>query len=226
MLVILDAKRGDIGVSAEHYAAAAVNLGAHAITVNAYLGPETVEPYLAAGLGVFILVRTSNPGSDAVQSPALADGRSVASMMGDHVRTLGRASESAGSAAYSVPSNPSRPIAPTAQQALTRAEGSALPALSQVGAVVGATKAAEGESLRRLMPDTPFLVPGYGAQGGTADDVRRLLRPGARTPAHAGVIVNSSRAVLYPPTPDPARWQHSIAAAARALVADLASILP
>lgn len=217
LLVILDAKRGDIGVSADHYAAAAANLGAHAITVNAYLGPETVEPYLAAGLGVFILVRTSNPGSDIVQSHTIADGRSVAAMMADHVRTLGaRATGSAGSAAYSVQNNPSRPNSPT---------NSTLAPLSPVGAVVGATKAAEGELLRQLMPDTPFLVPGYGAQGGTADDVRRLLRPGSRTPADAGVIVNSSRAVLYPPTPDPARWQNAIADAARALVTDLAQIL-
>src|SRR5205807_2349529 len=76
--VVLDAKRGDIGVSAEHYAAAAARSGAHAITVNAYLGPSTVEPYLAFGLGVFVLVRTSNPDSDAVQAARLADGRIIA----------------------------------------------------------------------------------------------------------------------------------------------------
>lgn len=201
-LVILDAKRGDIGVSAEHYAAAAVNLGAHAITVNAYLGPETVEPYLAAGLGVFILVRTSNPGSDIVQSHALADGRSIAEMMAQHVNSLGRPAAGADRAS----DHP--PLAP----------------LSPVGAVVGATKAAEGPALRRLMPNAPFLVPGYGAQGGTADDVRRLLRPGSRTPADAGVVVNASRAVLYP-APHADGWQAGIAQAARAFAEDLQRIL-
>jgi len=83
LLVILDAKRGDIGISAEHYAAAATRLGADAITVNAYLGPSTIEPYLAASLGVFILVRTSNPDSNAVQSLELVDGRSVAELLAD-----------------------------------------------------------------------------------------------------------------------------------------------
>lgn len=194
LLVILDAKRGDIGISGEHYAAAAAALGAHAITVNAYLGPETVEPYLAAGLGVFVLVRTSNPGSDVVQGRALSDGRTVAGMMAQHVELLGRSRGHRG-------------------------------VLSSVGAVVGATKAAEGRALRELMPDTPFLVPGYGAQGGTADDVRTLVRPGATGPATAGVVVNSSRAVLYPPTPDPARWREAIAGAAAALVADLATVV-
>jgi orotidine-5'-phosphate decarboxylase len=202
MLVILDAKRGDIGVSAEHYAAAAASLGAHAVTVNAYLGPETVEPYLAAGLGVFVLVRTSNPGSDAVQSCPLRDGGDVAEMMARHVDALGR-SRAAG--AHAPPSNTPAPLSP-------------------VGAVVGATKAGQGPALRRLMPDTPFLVPGYGAQGGTADDVRRLLRPGAAGPAQGGVIVNSSRGVLYPTAADPARWRESIAAAASAFVDDIARL--
>lgn len=194
LVVILDAKRGDIGVTAEHYAAAARGLGADAITVSAYLGPETVEPYLAAGLGVFVLVRTSNPGSDVVQSRALAEGGTVAEMMAGHVRALGTGRPAPGG-------------------------------LSSVGAVVGATQAAEGPALRRLMPDTPLLIPGYGAQGGTAEDVRRLVRPGFRSPAEAGVIVNASRSVLYPAAPDPASWQGAIADAARALVADLAAVV-
>ncbi|MEM9065284.1 MAG: orotidine-5'-phosphate decarboxylase [Planctomycetota bacterium] len=89
LLVILDAKRGDIGVSARHYAAAASSMGVDAITVNGYLGAETVEPYLEAGLGVFVLVRTSNPGSDDVQSRTLADGQTVAEMMSQQVACLG-----------------------------------------------------------------------------------------------------------------------------------------
>lgn len=90
LAVILDAKRGDIGVSARHYAAAATNLGAHAITVNAYLGMETIEPYLDEGLAVFVLVRTSNPGSADVQDVPLRSGGTLAMHVGQLVAELGR----------------------------------------------------------------------------------------------------------------------------------------
>lgn len=87
--VVLDAKRGDIGISAAHYAEAVRGLGADAVTVNAYLGLGTVMPYLEAGLGVFVLVRTSNPDSDEVQSERLASGETVAERLAGLVRTLG-----------------------------------------------------------------------------------------------------------------------------------------
>lgn len=190
LIVILDAKRGDIGISARHYAAAAKSMGADAITVNAYLGPETVEPYLDAGLGVFVLVRTSNPGSDAVQSCALADGRSVAEMMADHVRGLG-----SGRVGVS--------------------------GLSDVGAVVGATKSADARALRERMPDAVFLVPGYGAQGGSADDIRAMLRPGEPAPS-AGVLVTASRSVIYAGAGDD--WRGSVRGAAEQLRDDLSSL--
>ncbi len=90
LAVILDAKRGDIGISARHYAAAAAGLGAHAITVNAYLGIETIEPYLEAGLAVFVLVRTSNPGSADVQDVPLRSGGTLAMHVGQLVAELGR----------------------------------------------------------------------------------------------------------------------------------------
>ncbi|MEO1279251.1 MAG: orotidine-5'-phosphate decarboxylase [Planctomycetota bacterium] len=89
LAVILDAKRGDIGISATHYAAAAASLGAHAVTVNAYLGMETVEPYLDAGLAIFVLVRTSNPGSTDVQDVTVRGGGTVAMHMGRLVSELG-----------------------------------------------------------------------------------------------------------------------------------------
>ncbi len=180
LVVILDAKRGDIGVSARHYAAAAVGMGAHAITVNAYLGPETVEPYLDAGLGVFVLVRTSNPGSDAVQSRVLRDDRTVAEMMADHVAALGE--RYMGENGY-----------------------------SSVGAVVGATKAGDTEALRARMPRQFFLVPGFGAQGGTVETVRGLVdgRGG-------GVLVSASRSVIYAGEPDGADWRASVRSAASA----------
>jgi len=194
LLVILDAKRGDIGISATHYAAAAAALGAHALTVNAYLGPETVEPYLEAGLGVFVLVRTSNPDSDAVQSSPLEDGRTVAEMMADLVTTLG---------------------------ASRRGERG----LSDVGAVVAATKPADAASLRARMPDTPFLVPGFGAQGGSSETIRGLRRPAG----DGGLLVSASRSVIYPDAarPDTAGrpvqddWREQVRAAARSMAASL-----
>ncbi|MCC7409854.1 MAG: orotidine-5'-phosphate decarboxylase, partial [Phycisphaeraceae bacterium] len=92
LIVILDAKRGDIGISAEHYAAGqladtayadlAKPPGPDAITVSGYLGPDTLKPFIdvarAQGKGIFTLVRTSNPQSDAIQNHPLADGRTVA----------------------------------------------------------------------------------------------------------------------------------------------------
>jgi len=196
LVVILDAKRGDIGVSAAHYAAAVTRLGADAVTANAYLGPSTVEPFLDAGLGVFVLVRTSNPDSDAVQARELAAGGTVAAMMASLVRTLGR--DRLGACG-----------------------------LSDAGAVVGATKAADGRMLRERMPEQVFLVPGYGAQGGTADDVRTLFRAGAKTVGVCGVVVNASRSVLYPDDPDePGEWQRAVAGAAERFGADLRRVVP
>ncbi|HRQ71469.1 MAG TPA: orotidine-5'-phosphate decarboxylase [Phycisphaerales bacterium] len=190
LIVVLDAKRGDIGTTAEHYAAAAVGLGADAVTVSGYLGPETVKPFLEAGLGVFVLVRTSNPGSDAVQSARLEDGRTVAEMMADHVAALGAGRRGARG-------------------------------LSDAGAVVGATKPADGAALRARMPDVPILVPGYGAQGGTADDVRALVRDGARTPGERGVLVNASRSVIYAAPREREGWQAAVGRAAREMAEDL-----
>lgn len=190
--VILDAKRGDIGTTAEHYAEAALTLGADAITVNAYLGPETVKPYLEAGLGVFALVRTSNPDSDEVQSCALEDGRSVAQMMAGHVAAIGR------------------------EQVGERG-------MSDVGAVVGLTKAADGAALREIMPEQVFLVPGYGVQGGGASDLAPLLT-GKGVPGR-GVIVNASRSVIYARVEGGERWQDAVRRAAQSMREDLSSAL-
>lgn len=91
LIVLHDAKRGDIGISAEHYAAATFeSLGAQWITASPYLGRETIEPYLARG-GVFVLVRTSNPGADDLQTQCLQDGRTIADATADMVRELGAA---------------------------------------------------------------------------------------------------------------------------------------
>lgn len=190
LLVLLDAKRGDIGVTAEHYAAAAFDgaHGADALTVSGYLGPDTVEPFIRPGKGLFVLVRTSNPGSDAVQSLKLADGRTVGEMMADTVAALGKGRMGARG-------------------------------LSDIGAVVGATKASDGRALRQRMPNQVFLVPGYGAQGGTLDDVRELVRAGASRAGDLGVLVNASRSVIYAFKGE--AWEEEIRAAAEGFVREL-----
>jgi orotidine-5'-phosphate decarboxylase len=186
LVVVWDAKRGDIATSASHYAAAAKGLKADAITVSAYLGASGVTPFLDEGLGVFALVRTSNPDSDEVQGRRLADGRSVGEAMAVLVAKLGELRMGACG-------------------------------LSALGAVVGATKAAEGAALRWLMPRQVFLVPGYGAQGGTAEDIRALVRAGAKSPGDAGVLVTASRSIIYAKPAQGQGWEAAIRGAAERL---------
>ncbi len=200
LLVLLDAKRGDIGVTAEHYAAAVFDgpASADAVTYSGYLGADTIEPMLRAGKGVFVLVRTSNPGSDAFQSLQLTDGRTIAEAMADVVHGLG-------------------------------ATRRGMCGMADVGAVVGATKSAEAAALRKRMPDTMFLIPGYGAQGGTIEDIRPALRPGANksSPATMGVLVTASRSVIYPQLPKgaaSANWRLAVGAAAKSLVTELRAL--
>lgn len=169
--VILDAKRGDIGSTAAHYGHMAfggapdldggrcAGIGADWLTVNGYLGSDGVEPVLAAGGGVFVLVKTSNPGSGELQDLELTDGGTVADRMAERVAAWG-------------------------------AERVGRSGLSDVGAVVGATYPEHAVALRERMPDTIFLVPGYGAQGASAADAVAGRRPDGR-----GVLVSSSRGI-------------------------------
>lgn len=170
LVVILDAKRGDIGSSSEHYAAGllAGDHNADALTVNSYLGIDGLEPFIATaardGKGLFVLVRTSNPGGDALQGLALKDGRSVADAVAQIM--AGAGAVHVGNEGYSL-----------------------------LGAVVGATKAADAVRLRELMPQQIFLVPGFGAQGGKADDVRACFR--ASKTGRGGAIITASRSVIF-----------------------------
>ncbi len=146
--VILDAKRGDIGISASHYAAAAIADGpCDWVTVNPYLGIDGIEPFLDAGLGVFCLVRTSNPSGDVIQQQPLRDGRTVAESIADILHTLG-------------------------EKYMGKSGWSAL------GAVVGATKPIEALALRERMPQAIFLMPGIGAQGATPRMVENCFADG------------------------------------------------
>jgi len=89
LCVILDAKRGDIGSSAAHYAAGAASMGADLITCSPYMGRSSIEPFLEAGLGVFALCRTSNPDADELQSLAVEDGGTVATKTAEMITGLG-----------------------------------------------------------------------------------------------------------------------------------------
>lgn len=155
--LILDAKRGDIGDTAALYAREAFErYGAHAVTVNPYLGTDSLEPFLShAGRGVIVLCRTSNAGSGEFQS-GLVEGAPLYER-----------------------------VARTAKDVWARR--------GEVALVVGATYPDELARVRSIVGDMALLVPGIGAQGG---DVAAVVRAG-RDSSGYGLIVNSSRAVLY-----------------------------
>jgi len=175
MLVIGDAKRNDIGSTAEAYAAGHLGsvdifgtptsiVNADALTVTPYLGTDGIAPFTKVcesdGKGIFVLVRTSNPSADEIQGQTVGD-----QLMDEHVATL---VEGWG-------------------RGLIGANG-----FSSVGAVVGATYPEEAKALRNIMPNQIFLVPGYGAQGGDADSVKNCFHSNG-----TGAIVNSSRDIIF-----------------------------
>ena len=195
LVAILDAKRGDIGISAGHYAAAFLgpDAPADALTVHSYLGGDSLQPFIEAaaahGRGLFPMVRTSNPGGEMLQALKLADGRDISEAVADLVAELGDGH--VGASGYSL-----------------------------VGAVVGATKPQAAAALRRRMARQIFLVPGFGAQGGTPADVRACFH-GDTT----GAIVSASRSVLYAFENAPGDWRHAVADAARRFADDVAAAI-
>lgn len=207
LIVICDAKRGDIGTTAEAYARAylagadpqAAPWHADALTVNPYLGRDTLEPFVKVardrGAGIYVLVKTSNPGSASFQDRQ-ADGQTIYRHVAGVVEEL-------------------------ASQTATDGYGS-------VGAVVGATYPQELAELRAAMPHAPLLVPGYGSQGGAAADVAAAFDP-----AGLGALVNNSRGINFAyrsaPYTDqfgPARWEAAAEAATRNMISDLAKHTP
>jgi orotidine-5'-phosphate decarboxylase len=192
LIVILDAKRGDIGISAEHYAAGAFENGdasADWITINSYLGVDGITPFLKQGHGAFALVRTSNPGGDEIQSAKLEGGETVA---GHVAAIVARVGESVlGSSGYSA-----------------------------LGAVIGATKREDAARLRERMPRQIFLVPGYGAQGGTMEDILPCFNADGR-----GAIVTASRSVIFAFQQSESDWAASIGRAAAGFAAEVAGAL-
>jgi orotidine-5'-phosphate decarboxylase len=173
LLVFADGKRGDISVSAAAYAQALVGstptpfgdapgLGADAFTANPLLGIDALAPLVdgarAAGAGVFVLVRTSNPGAADVEDLELAAGGTVWERLARIVAELGDAGPPG--------------------------------ALADIGAVVGATEPRHVARMRELMPRTPFLLPGIGAQGGRVEDLAPAWAAG-----RAGGLVSASRSI-------------------------------
>ncbi|WP_125152854.1 orotidine-5'-phosphate decarboxylase [Clostridium rectalis] len=164
-IVISDIKRGDIANTAKMYAKAHFegDFETDFITLNPYMGMDTIKPYLSYvrndEKGIFTLVRTSNEGAKDIEYISSIDSKRVYEIVSDKVETLGK--EYLGQCGY-----------------------------SSIGGVIGCTHVDEALKLRNNMKTTFFLIPGYGAQGGTADDVALYLKDGN------GGVVNSSRGIL------------------------------
>lgn len=159
--VVLDAKRGDIGATAEQYAREAFErYGADAVTLNPYMGFDSIAPFLEwKDRGVILLCRTSNPGGSDLQFLKVGAGGKQVPLY-QHVARL--ASEEWNTS-------------------------------GQCALVVGATFPQELAQVREIVGDMPLLVPGIGAQGG---DIQATVAAG-RTVSGTGMMINSSRAILY-----------------------------
>jgi orotidine-5'-phosphate decarboxylase len=199
LLVVLDAKRNDIGSTAEAYARGYLGAlspwGADALTVNPYMGDDSLQPFVetarANSAGIFVLVKTSNPGGAQFQD-LLAAHKPIYRHVALHVATL--ATADAGQSGYGT-----------------------------TGAVVGATYPDQLVELRELMPHSWLLIPGYGSQGGNARDVAAGFRDDG-----LGAIVNNSRGIIFahsrPEYKDrfgEGSWQEAVEAATRDMIAQL-----
>jgi orotidine-5'-phosphate decarboxylase len=201
LIVILDGKRNDIGSTAAGYAEAylgrgtASAWGCDALTVSPYLGDDSLTPFVDAAeareAGIFVLVKTSNPGGKRFQD-LIAGGAPLYRQVADYVESLAAATASAGG-------------------------------YGAVGAVVGATYPQQLAELRTAMPHTWLLIPGFGAQGGTAKDCAAALD--ARG---LGAIVNNSRGIIFAHARNEykdrfgaPRWQEAVEAATRAMIEQL-----
>jgi orotidine-5'-phosphate decarboxylase len=191
LLVIADAKRGDVDSTARGYATAFLERRgarpplADALTVNPYLGGDSLEPFFDAarreGGGVFCLVKTSNAGGADVQDVPLADGRPLWQHVASLVESWGEGD--AGGSGF-----------------------------SSVGAVVGATFPREVTDARRLMPHAVLLLPGIGAQGGRPAELEAAFSAGP-----ASALVSASRSVIYASGDD---WRAAARAEAGRLAAE------
>ncbi len=175
-LVIMDAKRGDIGSTSQAYANSYLGKDApfpsDALTVNPWLGIDSLEPFFKkayeTGSGLFILVHTSNKGSKDIQEIPLATGIKC----------------------YEHLANILKPFVEKFRGSL---------GLSSIGVVSGATFREEALELRKLLPIAPFLIPGYGAQGASANDAcAALLQDTKYLNLLNFGLINASRSILFP----------------------------
>lgn len=193
LIVIADAKRGDIGSTAQAYADGYLGKDSpvDALTVNPYLGSDGVVPFteLCAknNKGIYVLVKTSNKSSGELQDLAVGD-----ESVHEHLAQL---------------------VESWAAGSLGKATS-----LSSVGAVVGATYPEELKYLRTLMPHCPLLIPGYGAQGGTAADCKHGFLPNG-----SGAIVNASRSIIYASNGE--NWKEAATKAAEMMARELALVI-
>jgi orotidine-5'-phosphate decarboxylase len=209
--VLGDVKRGDIGSTSAAYAAGHLAqphfadldevVVPDAITVNAMCGLDAIEPFIKAAKednkGLFVLVRTSNPGSAALQDVALADGRSWSEMLADMLAPLAEAPQLMGKSGW-----------------------------SSLGAVVGATQEHTMQSLRKRLPHSIFLLPGYGAQGATARMTRLAFDEKGQ-----GALISASRSILYAhrepkyAQASGGNWERCVEQAVLDMKADVAAVL-
>jgi orotidine-5'-phosphate decarboxylase len=207
LLVIVDAKRNDIGSTAEAYAEAFLGpvedparqeaFRGDALTVSPYLGDDSLQPFVDAATthhrGVFVLVKTSNPGGSTFQD-LVCEGRPLYRHVATLVENL--ASQTKGGCGYGA-----------------------------VGAVVGATYPEQLRELRQAMPHAWILVPGYGSQGGTARDVAAAFDDRG-----VGALVNNSRGIIFAHARKeyarfgPHRWQEAVEAATKDMIAELQEV--
>ena len=172
ILVIMDAKRGDIGSTSDAYAKAWLSknspFGANALTVNPWMGLETLFPFIEVAKknksGVFILLKTSNTGSKDIQD-LLVNNRAVFLHLADLLQK--DTSTNLGKFGY-----------------------------SDIGVVVGATKPKEAKLIRKILPKSLFLIPGFGAQGASANEALSGLI--LKNKIYEGGLINSSRSILFP----------------------------
>jgi orotidine-5'-phosphate decarboxylase len=202
LLVLADGKRGDIGSTAEAYADGwlAGPWAADAVTVNPYLGLDSLEPFVKTaadrGAGIFVLVKTSNPGSKDFQE-LTSDGRPLYEHVAAGVEAL--ATRTAAGMTYGA-----------------------------VGAVVGATWPKQLDELRAAMPHTWILVPGFGRQGGRASDVRGAFHAdglGALVVSARDVIFAHARPEMNAGLAD-TQWQTAVERACRDMIERLATDTP
>lgn len=205
LIVIGDVKRGDISSTAAAYATGLFDPAAvgsehvcDAVTLNPFLGADSIGPFLDAcrkfEAGLYVLVRTSNPGSADFQRHGTPE---LSHVVAQRVREWG-------------------------------ADLMGDCGLSSVGAVVGATHGSELRDFREAMPATPFLLPGYGAQGAGAGELTdAFLQPGP-SGGPRGAIVNSSRGITFAwrkPEHADVDWKTATSRAVDAMIAELAAAL-